>query len=370
MKKQKILRIMLIVSLFAIMGQSAYSQAIVAQDRWNNKKIHIGLNDDGNTEEPWRNWELTFGKAPTGDPNYNFGMWGISMFRNGIGFGRQQAGNVPNPGIGVLYLTEDWKCGIAIGPDMNPQYTLDVRGDAISNRWRIHSDRRLKKDFKPITNALEDVNKLKSYKYRRYHKVETVEEVLNRLFGGSTSEQARAAAEAAVERQRKVAESDTTVYFGFIAQELKEVYPELVDSDNEGMLNVDYIGMIPVLVEAVKELKAENAELRKLINSNKLSSSVNAPEGNSAANKSVLYQNTPNPFTQNTEIQYFIPQNADVAMISVYDLTGKELNQYRLNEMGKSRLLINANEFAPGMYLYTLIVDGKEVDTKKMIITK
>lgn len=369
MKTQKIIRIMLIISLFAIMAQSAYSQAIVAQDRWNNKKIHIGLND-ANSTQTYRNWEVTFGKAPTNNPDDNLGLWCVGMYGNNFNVGRVSAGGVLNPGSKLFYLTEDWKCGIAISGGSEPAYTLDVRGEAISNRWRTRSDRRIKKDFKPIVNVIDDVNKLKSYKYRRYYKVETVEEVLKRMFNGDTSEQARAAAEAVVERQRKVAESDTAVYFGFIAQELKEVYPELVDADNEGMLNVDYVGMIPVLVEAIKELKAENAELRKLINSNKLSSSVEDAEGMNAGNKAVLYQNTPNPFTQNTEIQYYLPQNTDQAFIGVYDLTGKELNQYKLNEKGKSRILINANEFAPGMYLYSLIVDGKEVDTKKMIITK
>jgi hypothetical protein len=31
---------------------------------------------------------------------------------------------------------------------------------------------------------------------------------------------------------------------------------------------------------------------------------------------------------------------------------------------------INGNSFEPGMYLYALVIDGKEVDTKRMILTK
>lgn len=370
MKSQKIIRIMLIISLFAIMAQSAYSQAIVAQDRWNNKKIHIGLNDDSNIEEPWRNWELTFGKAPTNDPNYNFGVWSVGLYGNNFDIGRVNAGGVPNPGSKLFYLTEDWKCGIAISGGDEPEHTLDVRGEAVANVWHARSDKRLKKDITRITNVLESINDINAYRYRRYNKVETVEEVLKRMFNGDTSEQARAAAEAVVERQRKVAESDTAIQIGFIAQEIIVDYPELTHQGSNGMLSVNYDGMIPILLEAIKELKAENVELRRLINSNKLSSSVEDVEGMNAGNKAVLYQNTPNPFTQNTEIQYYLPQNTDQAFIGVYDLIGKELNQYKLNEKGKSRILINANEFAPGMYLYTLIVDGKEVDTKKMIITK
>ena len=34
------------------------------------------------------------------------------------------------------------------------------------------------------------------------------------------------------------------------------------------------------------------------------------------------------------------------------------------------RKSLNANQFRAGMYLYSLLVDGLEVDTKKMVITE
>ena len=42
---------------------------------------------------------------------------------------------------------------------------------------------------------------------------------------------------------------------GIIAQDVKEVYPELVTTRDNGDLGVSYNGLIPVLIEAVKELK-------------------------------------------------------------------------------------------------------------------
>jgi hypothetical protein len=50
---------------------------------------------------------------------------------------------------------------------------------------------------------------------------------------------------------------------GVIAQEVQEVYPELVEERKNGMLAVNYNGLIPVLIEAVKELKAEIEELKR-----------------------------------------------------------------------------------------------------------
>jgi hypothetical protein len=49
---------------------------------------------------------------------------------------------------------------------------------------------------------------------------------------------------------------------GFIAQELKELLPEVVTQGNDGYYSVDYSRLTPILVEAVKELKAENQTLR------------------------------------------------------------------------------------------------------------
>jgi Chaperone of endosialidase len=41
---------------------------------------------------------------------------------------------------------------------------------------------------------------------------------------------------------------------GVIAQEVEAVFPELVSTGKDGYKRVDYVGLIPVLIEAVKEL--------------------------------------------------------------------------------------------------------------------
>jgi hypothetical protein len=46
------------------------------------------------------------------------------------------------------------------------------------------------------------------------------------------------------------------------------------------------------------------------------------------------------------------------------------LQQYNVNGKGKQTVTIDGNGFEPGMYLYVLVIDGKEVDTKRMILTK
>ena len=50
---------------------------------------------------------------------------------------------------------------------------------------------------------------------------------------------------------------------GVLAQDIQEVFPELVSEDNEGMLSVNYQGLIPVLINALKEQQKEIEYLRE-----------------------------------------------------------------------------------------------------------
>lgn len=50
---------------------------------------------------------------------------------------------------------------------------------------------------------------------------------------------------------------------GLIAQEVEEVLPEIISENDKGLKTVEYTAIIPVLIEAIKELKAEIDELKK-----------------------------------------------------------------------------------------------------------
>jgi hypothetical protein len=53
-----------------------------------------------------------------------------------------------------------------------------------------------------------------------------------------------------------------TVQVGVSAQQVQGVLPEAVDEDEDGYLGVKYDKLVPLLIEAIKELKADNEELR------------------------------------------------------------------------------------------------------------
>jgi hypothetical protein len=164
-------------------------------------------------------------------------------------------------------------------------------------------------------------------------------------------------------------------HYGLVAQEVQELYPELVYTNGEGRLAVNYTELIPVLIEAVKGQQVQINQLQKKIGGAGLLRSGAQEEGMTdiadvAATGCKLYQNAPNPFSQNTQIQFYIPENIKKASLNIYNLQGKQLKQIPVQQRGESSQLISGSEFAAGIYLYALIADGQEVAVKRMILTE
>ena len=47
------------------------------------------------------------------------------------------------------------------------------------------------------------------------------------------------------------------IHYGLLAQEVKELYPELVHEDAAGVLSINYIELIPLLIQAVQDLSEQ-----------------------------------------------------------------------------------------------------------------
>jgi type II secretory pathway pseudopilin PulG len=191
----------------------------------------------------------------------------------------------------------------------------------------------------------------------------------------------------------------TTKQHGLLAQEVQAVLPELVKINryitrgekdkpqvSEDFLAVNYQGFIPLLIKAVQEqqgqltqqqsqlqqqqtaietLKAALASL-STVQSEK---PVVTKDGRFKSSQFVLEQNTPNPFSSTTTIRYALPDGIRNATLAVFDLNGRMLLQYN-NLNGSAQLTINGNTLQAGMYIYTLLAEGQEVASKRMILTK
>jgi len=83
-----------------------------------------------------------------------------------------------------------------------------------------------------------------------------------------------------------------------------------------------------------------------------------------------LEQNVPNPFAEQTVINYFLPDNTVKAQIIFMDQSGKLIKIVDLTEKGKGTLNVFASDLSNGIYTYSLIVDGQTMETKKMMKAK
>jgi len=92
------------------------------------------------------------------------------------------------------------------------------------------------------------------------------------------------------------------------------------------------------------------------------------PGAASRSNAPILYQNIPNPYNGTTFIKYFIPDNYKKGAIVFSNTAGQVIDRVPLKELGEQQLYFNSQSLQAGLYYYTLFVDGRQFDTKKMIV--
>lgn len=195
-------------------------------------------------------------------------------------------------------------------------------------------------------------------------------------------------------------------HYGLLAQEVERILPNLVaeqvspaDVDSSGNIltpekrfkALNYIELIPVLLQAIKDqnviidslsqndslIYAALADLRSQINSccssqaNRVGSRVSPIDVEiSSENAIILNQNDPNPFNERTRISYNIPEYVKSAEIIFYTSKGIVLKTVVIDHRGVGEMNVFASDLSSGIYMYSLVVDGKTVDSKKMVCVK
>lgn len=223
------------------------------------------------------------------------------------------------------------------------------------------SDERLKQNIRDFSSALSIINQLhpKLYQYKKEG-----DYALMRLPEGD--------------------------HYGLIAQDVEKVLPNLVketafntrkakyytghkpssSADTVEIKALNYTELIPILIKAVQEQEATIQELKQLVNKLQTSSSTSANIKVVSIGSPVLEQNEPNPFTNTTSIHYTLPAGVSKAQLVITDSKGGILKQMTLNSSTSSVVNIEASTLSAGTYFYSIIVDGKKIDSKKMIIER
>lgn len=181
--------------------------------------------------------------------------------------------------------------------------------------------------------------------------------------------------------------STNIIHTGFLAQEVEQAAKDChfvtdivhIPADGNDNYSISYQAIVVPLVKAVQEqqstidsLKTQLAQLSQLIKA--MSSMPRTGQADNAqaiqlgnADVVALGQNVPNPFSEQTIINYSIPQTAGSAQILFYDPSGVLIKTIDIKTKGKGQLTVFASDLSGGLYSYTLVIDGRISDTKKMV---
>ncbi|CAN5529482.1 hypothetical protein BH11BAC2_BH11BAC2_01100 [soil metagenome] len=241
------------------------------------------------------------------------------------------------------------------------------QGDLFAFRFFQASDARLKQNIQPIASATQKLMQLNpaTYTFR-------------------TSEFAQLSLPSGPQ-------------IGLIADEVEKVFPELIKqstiapryknhvkiSDEFTFRSVDYIGLIPVLIQSAKEqeqaavvkdqqivtltekvnqLQSEIAQIKEAITKGSSTERTSVIKSDAAT----LGLCTPNPSNGNVKIMYSVP--AGSAFITITTLKGELVKTAVIAQNGEGTIQLTKSDLAAGSYLYSLYVNGGLVDTKTMVI--
>ena len=256
--------------------------------------------------------------------------------------------------------------------------------------FSTYSDERIKNNIKNNVPGLSFINLLKPVTY----KIDLDKEAAI-VYSGKQKEEGKTdyAGKNDLAKQLKT---------GFLAQEVEAAAKKLnydfsgvVRPQNEhDLYSLRYSEFVVPLVKAVQELSRQNDSLKSAAGKQQqvnddlqkqiddLKASLVPGKTTAAADDRIstqtvelkgtalLEQNVPNPFTNTTVIKYYLPVNAGNAYLSFYGVNGTVLKTIRLSGNGNGSVTLKASELPAGAYRYSLLSDGKIIDTKQMVLAR
>jgi hypothetical protein len=265
-------------------------------------------------------------------------------------------------------------------------------GRVFSSGGFTSSDRKLKQNITDVTDAMDIINKLqpKNYEFRhdgdfKYMNLpegkhygliaQDVEQVLPNLVAETSFDASRL-------HNEKVnlpgAPTEDEIRAG-----VKPSAPPAASKEQQPKSEVisfkalNYTELIPVLVKAMQEVGKENeslkndvADLKKEIADLKDLISRNGNGNGYPVSGASLEQNSPNPFNGSTTIRYHLPSTATSAQLMITDMNGNTIKSISLDNKQSGQVTLAGGTLPSGNYTYTLWMNGKQIDSKKMVIAR
>lgn len=84
--------------------------------------------------------------------------------------------------------------------------------------------------------------------------------------------------------------------------------------------------------------------------------------------ENIQLSNYPNPFTLETTITFQKPSNCNNATIQIYNVQGKRIQEIQLPKNDTGTVKVSTAGWISGLYIYSLMVDGKPISTNRFIV--
>ncbi len=243
---------------------------------------------------------------------------------------------------------------ISGGPSSPSPVMLDVNGLTRTTYLVVMSDREAKREIKAIETPLQKILKLNGVSYK--------------MKSNPTS--------------KSINTFNDKLDFGFIAQDVEKVIAEVVGKDANNIYGINYLMIIPILTESIKELNDQKSELQKRVDAleskvdelnSKVQQCCDQKEGFPTINqprKNILFQNVPNPFKENTTFSYELQNKSNFVYLKIFSLNGDLLQTLSQSSSDQGEFEFSAGNLKSGTYLCVLMADGQTVDTKYFSLLK
>ncbi len=304
---------------------------------------------------------LGYGNEVTSANGFALGTNNLVTEEYSFSIGSFMSNNTPNsillgvdfPGVFIQSAPAGGLVGVNTTTP-SPFSALDVNGDIYSYGVWIGSDKRFKKEVRTLDKALDKVLALRGTEY-----LFTNDEFKNKNFPS--------------EKQ-----------VGFIAQEMEQVMPNLVRSNGGAGYTVNYIGLIPVLVEAMKEQQTqitakdaaisclqtqmESLEARLAWLEANLSQTASDTRAFEQPKLEKAFGLAPNPSNGQFQLTRSETAQNEAATLLVFDSNGREVAR-RVMEAGSRVADFNLN-LPNGIYNISLLSNGKLSATQTLVVAK
>ena len=335
--------------------------------------------------------------------SYNVGIGWAALFNNGnsynVGVGLQAGYHLTTQGtfLGTYADAVDGSfnvTAIGYGAQTTADNQVKIGNPAVTSiggyaNWTNFSDGRYKKNIQENVPGLEFINQLKPVTYTL--DIDGIENALTQRTGATNASlsKVQASSNSGAEVNSVPLRNQTpqdiqakqqkakVVYTGFVAQDVEKA-AKAVNYDFSGVdvpkskndfYGLRYADFVIPLVKAVQELSQKNneledriAKLENMLNQNNISNNVTLSSAS-------ISQNEPNPFNSNSIIHYVIPGRFSNARVDFTDNLGKVIKSVSVKS-STGNITVDGSLLSSGTYQYTLVVDGKIIDTKRMAISK